>query len=70
MTVGELRKKLEVLDANMPVIVIREVNGDSEWFVVSDASPLMGTPSRDAGRIGFTYGPGPDTWLFISIEED
>ena len=71
MTVGELRKKLEDIDPKMPVIVVRETEGDSQWYEVSDVSPQRGVPSRDEGRVGFTYGPGPgtETWLFISIEE-
>jgi hypothetical protein len=70
MTVEELRKKLEGIDPKMPVVIVRETEGDSEWYEVSDVSSQRGTPSRDdSGRVGFTYGPGPETWLFIVAEE-
>ena len=70
MTVGELRKKLEGIDPKLLVIVVREKDGDSEWYEVADASPQSGLSSRDdSGRVAFTYGPGPETWLFIVAEE-
>ena len=69
MTVGELRNRLEGMDPTVNVVVLRETGSDSEWYEVMDVSLQKGESSLKGEKISFTYGAGPETWLFISVEE-
>lgn len=72
MTVGELRKVIERLDDTVTVSVYRETGNSMDFFDVIDAEVKKGMTKRVGreAKAAFEFNDvGPETHLFISIEE-
>jgi hypothetical protein len=73
MTVGEFKAKLENLDPKTHVCVIHESEDGMDIFGVGDVAVHKGTPKRhpDTRKALFSFdGLGPESWLFISTEDE
>jgi hypothetical protein len=72
MTVGELKRKMEVIDDDTYVVVSHEADHGMTLFEVIGVAPAKGNPVRNehSRKAGFAIDQnGPAYWLFISTEE-
>jgi hypothetical protein len=71
MTVGELRKRIKGMDADVPVVVLLNDGSESAWYEITALSLEKGAPSIVDGKSGFVFDEkGTTTWLFIDVTED
>ena len=74
MNVEDLMEKLSRLDPTTNICIIRDNEGDPEFFDITDVALSKGTPQRsqDTGKAGFKFdgdrGAGVD-WAFLTIDE-
>jgi hypothetical protein len=69
--VRELKEKLNKINDDLHIAVLREYDEEIELFEIEEVAVHSGTPSKaDGEKAGFTFeNSGPVTWLFLSIVE-